>query len=225
MRTLLVENDPKITRDIEGMLKSQGFSVYHTDKGEEGFDLAKLYDYSIILLATKLPDMTGLEVLKLLRTAKIKTPVMLLGHPDFIWDEIQGLNAGADDYLSVPIRPERLIARINAIVRRSNGHTESVIRTGNLCVNLTKRTVDVSGNPVRLTRREYQMLELLSLRKGTTLSKEMFLNHLYGGADEPKDSILGRFIMTLRRKLSTANGGEHYITNVWGEGWVLRDPE
>ena len=119
---------------------------------------------------------------------------------------------------------DELVARIHAIVRRSKGHAQSVITTGELTVNLDTKTVEVHGQRVHLTGKEYQMLELLSLRKGTTLTKEMFLNHLYGGMDEPELKIIDVFICKLRKKLSEATGGENYIETVWGRGYVLRDP-
>src|SRR5918997_483787 len=112
-----------------------------------------------------------------------------------------------------------------AVVRRSKGHAQSVIKTGDVTVNLDAKTVEVNGQRVHLTGKEYQMLELLSLRKGTTLTKEMFLNHLYGGMDEPELKIIDVFICKLRKKLSLACGGDNYIETVWGRGYVLRDPE
>lgn len=117
------------------------------------------------------------------------------------------------------------MARIHAIIRRSKGHSQSIIHTGKISVNLDAKTVDVAGRPVHLTGKEYQMLELLSLRKGTTLTKEMFLNHLYGGMDEPELKIIDVFICKLRKKLSTATDGENYIETVWGRGYVLREPQ
>jgi len=118
-----------------------------------------------------------------------------------------------------------LIARIHAIVRRSKGHAQSVITTGDLVVNLDAKTVEVGGQRVHLTGKEYQMLELLSLRKGTTLTKEMFLNHLYGGMDEPELKIIDVFICKLRKKLDAVSGSQNYIETVWGRGYVLRDQE
>jgi len=127
--------------------------------------------------------------------------------------------------MAKPFHKDELVTRIHAIVRRSKGHAQSVIQTGGLKVNLDTKTVDVNGQRVHLTGKEYQMLELLSLRKGTTLTKEMFLNHLYGGMDEPELKIIDVFICKLRKKLAAATGGKHYIETVWGRGYVLRNPE
>ncbi len=225
MRILLVEDDPTTSKSIEMMLGTANLNVYATDLGEEGIDLAKLYDYDLILLDLNLPDIHGHDVLKQLRMSRIETPILILSGSDDIENKIKGFGVGADDYMTKPFNRDELVARIHAIVRRSKGHSQSVIRTGTVEVNLDAKSVDVDGKPVHLTGKEYQMLELLSLRKGTTLTKEMFLNHLYGGMDEPELKIIDVFICKLRKKLSTATGGETHIETVWGRGYVLRDPE
>jgi two-component system cell cycle response regulator CtrA len=225
MRVLLVEDDPTTTKSIEMMLTHANLNVYTTDLGEEGIDLAKLYDYDLILLDLGLPDMHGHEVLRQLRLARISTPILILSGTDDTESKLKGFGFGADDYLTKPFHRDELVARIHAIIRRSKGHSQSVIRTGKINVNLDAKTVDVAGQAVHLTGKEYQMLELLSLRKGTTLTKEMFLNHLYGGMDEPELKIIDVFICKLRKKLVEATGGENYIETVWGRGYVLRDPE
>ena len=224
MRVLLIEDDSAMAQSIELMLKSEGFNVYTTDLGEEGVDLGKLYDYDIILLDLQLPDMSGFDVLKQLRVNKISTPILILSGSTQIENKVKGLGFGADDYMTKPFHKDELIARVHAVVRRSKGHSQSVIQTGKLTVNLDTKTVEVGGARVHLTGKEYQMLELLSLRKGTTLTKEMFLNHLYGGMDEPELKIIDVFICKLRKKLAAAADGKHYIETVWGRGYVLRDP-
>ena len=206
------------------MLTHANLNVYCTDLGEDGVDLAKLYDYDLILLDLNLPDMSGHEVLRQLRLARVDTPILILSGSDDTENKIKGFGFGADDYLTKPFHREELVARIHAIIRRSKGHSQSVIRTGMVCVNLDAKTVDVQGASVHLTGKEYQMFELLSLRKGTTLTKEMFLNHLYGGMDEPELKIIDVFICKLRKKLSEATGGQNYIETVWGRGYVLREP-
>jgi two-component system, cell cycle response regulator CtrA len=225
MRVLLIEDDSALAQSIELMLQSEGFVVYQTETGEEGIDLGKLYDYDIMLLDLDLPDMSGYEVLKALRVSKVQTPILILSAFSGIEDKVRGLGVGADDYMTKPFHKDELVARIHAIVRRSKGHAQSVIQTGDLTVNLDTKTVEVHGQRVHLTGKEYQMLELLSLRKGTTLTKEMFLNHLYGGMDEPELKIIDVFICKLRKKLQAATGNQHYIETVWGRGYVLRNPE
>ncbi|MAU40206.1 MAG: DNA-binding response regulator [Kordiimonas sp.] len=225
MRVLLIEDDATTSKSIELMLNSEGFNIYATDLGEEGLDLGKLYDYDIILLDLNLPDMHGYDVLKKLRLAKINTPILILSGMNELENKVKGLGFGADDYLTKPFHKEELVARIQAIIRRSKGHAESIIRTGKLAVNLDAKTVEVDSQRVHLTGKEYAMLELLSLRKGTTLTKEMFLNHLYGGMDEPELKIIDVFICKLRKKLANVSDGANYIETVWGRGYVLRDPE
>ncbi len=224
MRVLLVEDDPTTSKSIEMMLTHANLNVYCTDLGEEGIDLAKLYDYDLILLDLGLPDMNGNEVLRQLRLARVDTPILILTGSDDTESKIKSFGFGADDYLTKPFHREELVARIHAIIRRSKGHSQSIISTGKIGVNLDAKTVEVAGKSVHLTGKEYQMLELLSLRKGTTLTKEMFLNHLYGGMDEPELKIIDVFICKLRKKLCDATGGENYIETVWGRGYVLRDP-
>ena len=216
MRILLIEDDPATSKSIELMLGHANFNVYTTDLGEEGIDLAKLYDYDLILLDLVLPDINGHDVLRQLRVARIDTPILILSGETDTENKMRGFGSGADDYLTKPFHREELIARIHAIIRRSKGHSQSIIKTGDIEVNLNGKTVEVRRNTVHLTGKEYQMLELLSLRKGTTLTKEMFLNHLYGGMDEPELKIIDVFICKLRKKLSEATGRENHIETVWG---------
>jgi two-component system, cell cycle response regulator CtrA len=224
MRVLLVEDDSATAASIEMMLRTEGFICDTTDLGEDGLEIGKLYDYDIIILDLMLPDIDGYEVLRRLRAARVRTPILILSGLAELDNKIKGLGFGADDFVAKPFDRRELIARIQAIVRRAKGHSESVIRTGKLTVNLDSRTVEVEGHPLHLTGKEYGILELLSLRKGTTLTKEMFLNHLYGGMDEPELKIIDVFVCKLRKKLSIATAGENYIETVWGRGYVLRDP-
>jgi two-component system, cell cycle response regulator CtrA len=224
MRVVLIEDDASTARSVELMLKSEGFNVYTTDLGADGADLGKVYDHDIILLDLNLPDMSGFEVLRSLRLSKVKTPILILSGLAGTEDKVKGLGIGADDYLTKPFHKDELVARIQAIVRRSKGHAQSVIQTGELVINLDTKTVEVNGHRVHLTRKEYQMLELLSLRKGMPLTKEMFLNHLYGGMDEPELKIIDVFICKLRKKLANASSGKNFIETVWGRGYVLREP-
>src|SRR3978361_1225028 len=221
MRGLLIEDDSAPAQSIELMLKSESFNVYTTDLGEEGVDLGKLYDYDIILLDLNLPDMSGFEVLRSLRVSKVKTPILILSGLAGIEDKVKGLGFGADDYMTKPFHKDELVARIHAIVRRSKGHAQSVGQIGDLIVNLDAKTVEINQVRVHLTGKEYQMLELLSLRKGTTLTKEMFLNQLYGGMDEPEIKIIDVFVCKLRKKLANASGGKNYIETIWGAGVVM----
>jgi two-component system, cell cycle response regulator CtrA len=223
MRVLLIEDDSALAQSILLMLKSESFNVYVTDLGEEGIDLGKIYDHDIILLDLNLPDMSGFDVLRKLRVSKVMTPILILSGLVAIEDKIKGLGYGADDYMTKPFHKDELVARIYALVRRSKGHAQSVIGTDDLSINLDTKMVEVNGARVYLTDKEYQMLELLALRRGTTLNKEIFLNHLYGGMDEPEMKIIDVFICKLRKKLANASGGKNYIETVWGRGYVMRE--
>ena len=224
MRILLVEDDKSTAHSIELTLKSEGFIVDLAELGEDGLEIGKIYDYDLILLDIMLPDIDGYEVLRRLRDARVDTPILILSGLMEMENKVKGLGFGADDYLTKPFDKRELMARIQAIIRRSKGHSQSVITTGELSVNLDARSVEVQHKPVHLTGKEYGILELLTLRKGTTLTKEMFLNHLYGGMDEPEAKIIDVFVCKLRKKLMKASDGDNYIETVWGRGYVLRDP-
>lgn len=225
MRVLLIEDDSSISKTIELMLKSEGCVVDATDLGEDGLEIGKLYDYDIIILDLKLPDMDGYDVLKRFRSAKVNTPILILSGMSEPNDKVKGLGFGADDYLTKPFDRAELMARINAVVRRSKGHAQPIIQTGRLTVNLETQTAYVDDKVLPLSNKEYAIIELLSLRKSVTITKEMFLNHLYGGLDEPELKIVDVFICKLRKKLAAATGTEKYIETVWGRGYVLRDPD
>ena len=249
MRILLIEDDSATAQGIELMLKSEGMNVYTTDWGEEGIDLAKHYDYDLVLLDLGLPDMSGYEVLNTLRKGKVDTPVMILSGLSGIENKVRGLGFGADDYMTKPFHKAELVARIQAIVRRDKGHADSILTFGDLTINLDSQQVSYADKKVHLTGKEYQMMQLLALRSGTTLTKDMFLNQLYGGMDEPELKIIDVFICKLRRKLRQAvvrskglpirdlsnermkdlakqgvitEAESHgYIETVWGRGYTL----
>ncbi len=225
MRILLVEDDRLTAQSIELMLSSEGYVVDHSEFGEDGLEIGKLYDYDLIILDLMLPDIDGYEVLRRLRDSRVETPVLILSGLAEMDHKIKGLGYGADDYLTKPFDKRELMARIQAIVRRARGHSQSTISIGSLNVNLDSRTVEIDGRPVHLTGKEFGIMELLALRKGSTLTKEMFLNHLYGGMDEPEAKIIDVFVCKLRKKLATAADGDNYIETVWGRGYVLRDPD
>jgi two-component system, cell cycle response regulator CtrA len=225
MRVLLVEDNAVMAAITEKVLREEKFIVDITDLGEDGLEISKLYDYDIIILDLMLPDMDGYEVLRRLRAAQVRTPVLIMSALTELEHKIKGLRTGADDFMVKPFDRQELVARIKAIVRRSKGHPHSIIHIGKLAIDLDNRSASVDGLPVRLTVKEYGIVELLSLRKGTIVTKEAFLNHLYGGTDEPDLKIIDVFICKLRKKLATATGGNHYIDTVWGRGYVMHAPE
>jgi two-component system cell cycle response regulator CtrA len=192
--------------------------------GEEALDLAKRYEYDIIILDLQLPDMDGLDVIRTLRAAKINMPVLVLSGTVTVDAKVKALKAGADDFMTKPFHKDELVARVQAVIRRTKGHSQSVIAIGELVVNLDTKTVEVRGARVNLTSKEYQIIELLALRKGSTISKEALLDHLYGGMDEPEMKIIDVFICKLRKKIDEFCKGEQYIETVWSRGYMLRPP-
>jgi two-component system cell cycle response regulator CtrA len=224
MRVLLVEDELTSAKGIAMMLKSGGAVVDTADTGEEALELVRHYDYDIIILDLMLPDMDGYEVVRRLRASRIEMPVLILSGLSRPQAKVKGFGLGADDYITKPFDKAELLARIQALVRRSKGYSQPMLRIGQLQLNLDSREVTVAGRPVHLTGKEYAILELLVLRKGMVLTKETFLNHLYGGMDEPEMKIIDVFICKLRKKLAQA-GADNLIGTVWGRGYMLREPE
>ena len=222
MRALLIEDDNLTAKSIELALAKEGIICDTAQTGQEGVDLGMIYDYDIILLDLVLPDIDGYKVMEKLKAGKIKTPVLILSGLSEASQKIKALDIGATDYLTKPFDKGELIARIKAIVRRSKGHSKSIIKFGKVVINLDTRTVNVSGTQVYFTRKEYAVLELLAMRKGAVLTKEMFLNHLYSGVDDPLIKIIDVFVCKLRQKLSKASGGVDYIETVFGRGYMLK---
>ncbi len=223
MRVLLIEDDLTAARGLSLMLKSGGAVVDHADTGEEALELVRHYDYDIVLLDLMLPDVEGYEVVRRMRAARVDTPVLIVSGLSRPQAKVKGLAMGADDFLTKPFDKAELQARIQAVVRRSKGFSQPSLRVGPLLLNLDSREVSVDGRTVHLTGKEYAILELLVLRKGMVLTKEAFLNHLYGGMDEPEMKIIDVFVCKLRKKLAQA-GGDGLIGTVWGRGYMIREP-
>jgi two-component system, cell cycle response regulator CtrA len=223
MRVLLIEDDAVMARNLKLMLRAERFHVYSTDLGEDGIELGKTYGYDVILLDLHLPDISGFDVLRALRASRVCAPILILSGSANADDKVRALQSGADEFMVKPFHKDEMLARIRALVRRSKGHAQSAITTGNLTLNLDAGTVEVAGNPVHVTGKEFQMLELLSLRQGTTLTKEAFLDHLYGDEDGPEIKIIDLFMCKLRKKL--AAGGANCIETVGYRGYLLRPTE
>jgi two-component system cell cycle response regulator CtrA len=225
MRLLLIEDDPSVAGSIELMLKSENFQVETTHLGEHGVSLGRVNEYELIVLDLNLPDISGYEVLRSLRVNRIRTPVLILSGLADIQDKVKGLGFGADDYLTKPFHKDELLARIRAVVRRAGHPSEAVIRCGDLAVKLDHKRVEIAGRNLDLTRREYEIIELLASRQGAPIKSEVFLNHMYGGMDEPKQKIIDVFVCKARKKIVQASGGRDYIETVRGRGYMLRQPE
>lgn len=222
MRVLLVEDDATAARGVAFQLRREAMVVDIADTGQEAIELAGRYDYDVIVLDMMLPDVDGLDVLSQLRLAKLQVPVLILSAVGKTQAKINGLRLGADDYLSKPFDGSELVARIHALVRRSKGHAQAAIEIGALKVDLSAKEVRYNDKAVNLTLKEYMIVELLVLRRGSVLSKENFLDHLYGGIDEPDAKIIDVFICKIRKKMASA-GLKNLIQTVWGRGYIMRD--
>jgi len=222
MRILLVEDDLVTAASSIQIMRAAGFTVDHVASGQEAIEMLHHYDYDVAVLELMLPDMEGYEVVRRARVAKIATPIIVLSGLARPQAKVRAFSVGADDYVTKPYDSAELVARMRAILRRSKGFSESVLRVGSLELSLETRGVSVEGKAVHLTGKEYAILELLVLRKGMVLTKDAFLNHLYGGMDEPEMKIIDVFICKLRRKLQ-AVGAPNVIATVWGRGYMLRE--
>lgn len=222
MRVLLVEDDVNIINHVTEVLKEEKLVIDHISIGKEAINMAIHYDYDIILLDLILPDMDGYEVIKKIRTNKINTPILVLSGLSRVQAKVMAISIGADDFLTKPFFKDELVARIKSIVRRSKGFSQNIISLGEISINTETREVKIKNNLIHLTNKEYLILELLIMRKGMVLTKEIFLNHLYGGIDEPEIKIIDVFICKLRKKLSNFNVHNLIIT-VWGKGYMMKE--
>ncbi len=224
MRILLVEDDRTAARGIAFQLQQHRMVVDIADCGAEAMELARLYDYDAVIVDVMLPDIEGYEVVSRLRAARVEAPVMVLSAINKTAAKVKALGAGADDYLAKPFDPDELAARMQAMIRRSKGYSQPRIQMGAVSLDLAAKEVAVQGRPVHLTGKEYAILELLMLRRGSVLSKENFLDHLYGGMDEPDAKIIDVFVCKLRKKLQQA-GAANIIGTVWGRGYIVREAQ
>jgi two-component system, cell cycle response regulator CtrA len=221
MKILLIEDEAVTSRSIDLTLRTENIYADIAACGEDGIDFARHFDYDAVILDLDLPDMSGFEVLRTLRRAGIDVPVMILSGSAAIDSKVKALNAGADDYMTKPFSSEELVGRLRALVRRSKGYSDSRISFGPMTLDLVAKTVEAGGNRVRLSGKEYQILELLSLRRGVAVSKETLINHIYSDGEGPDSPTIGLFMCRLRKKLAAASGGQHYIQTVRDHGYLM----
>lgn len=223
MHILVIDDDKIINQDICLLLKRDRMIPESAYCGHDGLELIKLYEYDLIILDLMLPDMMGTDVLKQIRQQKNDTPVLILSRLSQTEKKVECLNAGADDYITKPYERIELLARIKAIIRRANNISNAVICIGKMKIDMNTKTVSIDDKMVPLTAKEYALLELLALKRGTTVNKETCISQLYGIMDEPPDSkIIDVFLCKMRRKIKMLTGGEDYIQNVWGRGYTLK---
>lgn len=223
MNILIIEDDQLVARSIAMAIKDEGHFCDISNTAEEGLNAVREGDYDAIILDINLPDGDGFQLAKTIRRLNLPVPVLVVSGRASVTDKVVALRSGADGYLTKPFDRQELVANLTAIVRRANGHADSRIITGPIIVDLSRHEVKIGKERLNLTSKEYHIMELLSIRKGSTLTKTHFINHLYGGIDEPEAKIIDVFICKLRRKLNSHTGGKNYIHTVWGQGYVLRD--
>ncbi len=223
MRILIIEDDPFVAAVLERRLGREDFGVLRADTGEEGISLAHHYRPDLVLLDLTLPDMPGLNVLRRIKRGRPSARILVLSGDAAPETRVRCLDAGADDYLCKPCHGDELVARVKAVVRRTNGHVTPVLRIGEIDVDTERREVLADGAAVPLTRREYQLLELLALRRGAAVEKEDILAQLYDGPETPDPKIVDVYVCKIRRKLAAAapqlTAG---IDTIWGRGYALR---
>ncbi|HEY4250818.1 MAG TPA: response regulator transcription factor [Roseomonas sp.] len=222
MRALVAEQDPLIVIGAIRALQLATITVDTAKSGEDAADMARHYDYDVVIIGLQLTDMDGLEAVRLIRARGINLPVVATTGTDDLPARVQALDLGADDCITRATDKVELVARIRAVIRRSKGYARSTLISGNLSLDIQSKEVHVNGNYVNLTGKESLILELLMLRKGAIQSKGAILTHLYNGIDEPEMKIIDVFVCKLRRKLAEAGAGS-LIATVWGRGYVLRD--
>lgn len=224
MKILIIEDDSLLADNIKLQFKKNNIQADTVTSGEEALEYLETYTYDLILLDLLLPDTSGLEILRSIRGKNINTPVLILSGLNDSDNKVEGLSQGADDYLTKPFEPKELMARVNAIVRRSKGYDQSIIKIGSIEVNIDNKQVSAFSKPILVTNKEYSILEILSLRKGKPVSKEYILDQLYGGLEFPEPKIIDVFVCKLRKKIKKVTG-QNYIGTIWGQGYVIQEPE
>jgi two-component system cell cycle response regulator CtrA len=222
MRVLVVEDDDVSLKSVQTVLGTITSAIDRASDGEEALELCLRYDYDLVILDVLLPDMEGYEVIRKLRAARNETPVLMLSGLSRPQAKARGLSLGADDFMTKPFDNSEFIARVRAIIRRSRGFSDSRISINGVNIDLEKNKAYVGSNEICLTIKEYQILELLVMRKGMIISKSSFLDHLYGGIDEPEIKIIDVFVCKLRKKLSSM-GVDQFIETSWGRGYVVNE--
>jgi two-component system, cell cycle response regulator CtrA len=204
-------------------LLDNGISSEYAETGLDALELIRLYDYDLILTDLHLADMLGNDMIRLARAAGSSIPSIILAGRPTVQTLVKALNDGADDFISLPADPDEILARMRAVVRRSQGHYASSLYVGTAELSLSKHEVRVNGRKLSITRKEFAVLELLFMKQGSIVNKGTFLNHLYTGVEEPEMKTVDVLICRLRKKLVAA-GAPNLIETVWGCGYILHDP-
>lgn len=221
MKILVIEDDPKVAEVLRQGLAEEMFTVEVAGDGEQGEFLAATNHYDLIILDVLLPRQNGLAVCSALREEKIATPILMLTARDATADKIEGLNRGADDYLTKPFAFEELLARVRALLRRGPTLAESMLESGHLKIDTTGHIVRVNGQQIELTAREYSLLVCLMRNEGKVLSRQQLADHVWGSDYDPFSNVIDVYINYLRNKVDT-NEKRKLIHTVRGLGYIFK---
>lgn len=221
MRLLVIEDDDRLRSMVEQRLRESGYAVDTASDGEEGLYMARGYPIDLAIIDLGLPRLSGLDVVRELRSEGSKLPILLLTARDQWQDKVSGLEAGADDYLTKPFHLPELLARIQALLRRSAGHASAEVKYGPLRIHLSRQEVSAENGTINLTSYEYKLLEYLVLHPGEVLSKQVLNEHLYDEDADPDSNVLEVLIGRLRKKIDP-DGQWQPIETLRGRGYRLR---
>lgn len=222
MRILVVDDERDLNKVVSKRLSFEDFSVDSCYNGEEALDYLRFTEYDAVVLDIMMPKVSGLEVLEWIRNDKRTTPVILLTAKDAVSDRIVGLNAGADDYLIKPFSLDELVARIHAITRRKSGNVTNVLTVGDLTVNLNTHIVERCGREIKLSSKEFAILEYLVKNKGNVLSREKIEEHIWNFDYEGGSNVIDVYISYLRKKVD-GDSDKKLIHTIRGIGYIIKD--
>ncbi len=221
-RVLVVDDDPAILRALRRGLRVEGFDVDVTTSGREALELVHRAAPDAVVLDVSMPGLSGIEVCERLRSGRSEVPVLMLSAMDEVTDRVAGLAAGADDYVVKPFELREVVLRLRALLRRAGRPPGAVVRVGRLTVDPAGRRVTIDGRPVELSRREFDLLEVLAHNAGIVLSRDVLLERVWGYDFEVTGNAVDTFVGYLRRKLE-AGGEPRIVHTVRGVGFVLRE--
>lgn len=222
MKLLLVEDDHEISELLSEVLSDEQYLVDVATDGEEGRDFVESCDYDLVLLDVMLPKLNGVELCRQLRAQKYQMPVMMLTAKDATEDQIDGLDAGADDYVVKPYKLGELLARIRALLRRKTVSISPMLEWGGLCLDSNTCKVSYEGKGLKLTPKEYGLLELFLRNGGNLLSRSKILDNLWSFEEPPDENTVKAHMRRLRKKLSKAGAADDFIETVYGLGYRLK---
>ena len=221
MRILLVEDDLSLQHNLKVQLAKQGYSIDVASDGEEGLFQCVEYNYDAAIIDVGLPKLNGISLIKKVRKQQVVFPIIILTARDKWQDKVEGLDAGADDYLTKPFQTEELVARLNALIRRASGKASPIIQNGVFSLNTSSFEVKKNQQTITLSGYEYKLFEYLMLHPGEIKSKTVLTEHLYDQDFDRDSNVIEVFIRRLRKKLDPDNT-YRLIETLRGQGYRLR---